>query len=118
MTNVYTLCRTSMFTTSLGACSLYICCYLYNLLSVYCFRCTHLIVDHQVYTGAIVQVGVERMDKDSKYVLFPDDDVPVSIGALSVEMEKYPVVWLCKHTCFDLPKLVSYGLIFRLLYWP
>jgi GT2 family glycosyltransferase len=38
-----------------------------------------------------VQVGVEKMHKDSKYVLFLDDDVrlhPGSIGALTAEMEK------------------------------
>lgn len=42
-----------------------------------------------------MQVGVERMHKDSKYVLFLDDDVrlhPGSIGALTAEMEKNPEV--------------------------
>lgn len=41
------------------------------------------------------QVGVEKMHKDSKYVLFLDDDVrlhPGSIGALTAEMEKNPDV--------------------------
>lgn len=36
------------------------------------------------------------MHKDSKYVLFLDDDVrlhPGSIGALTTEMEKNPDVW-------------------------
>ncbi|GFY80846.1 nucleotide-diphospho-sugar transferases superfamily protein [Actinidia rufa] len=39
------------------------------------------------------EIGVERMHKDSKYVLFLDDDVrlhPGSIGALTAEMEKNP----------------------------
>lgn len=43
------------------------------------------------------QVGVEKMHKDSKYVLFLDDDVrlhPGSIGALTAEMEKNPEVRL------------------------
>lgn len=46
---------------------------------------------------AIEQVGVETMDKDSKYVLFLDDDVslhPGSIGALAREMERNPEVCL------------------------
>ena len=50
---------------------------------------------------ALVQVGVEKMHKDSKYVLFLDDDVrlhPGSIGALTAEMEKNPDVWFCKLT--------------------
>lgn len=37
------------------------------------------------------------MHKDTKYVLFLDDDVrlhPGSIGALTAEMEKRPEVWL------------------------
>lgn len=37
------------------------------------------------------------MHKDSKYVLFLDDDVrlhPGSIGSLTLEMEKNPEVWL------------------------
>lgn len=45
----------------------------------------------------ILQVGVENMHKDSKYVLFLDDDVrlhPGSIGALTSEMEKNPEVHL------------------------
>jgi GT2 family glycosyltransferase len=45
----------------------------------------------------IEQVGVESMNKDSKYVLFLDDDVrlhPGSIGALTHEMEKNPEVYL------------------------
>jgi len=43
------------------------------------------------------QVGVEAMHKDSKYVLFLDDDVrlhPGSIGALVREMQKNPEVQL------------------------
>lgn len=41
------------------------------------------------------QVGVEKMHKDTKYVLFLDDDVrlhPGTIGALTKEMEKNPEV--------------------------
>lgn len=48
-----------------------------------------------MYTICILQVGVEKMHKDSKYVLFLDDDVrlhPGSIGALTAEMEKNPDV--------------------------
>ncbi len=48
-----------------------------------------------------MQVGVEKMHKDSKYVLFLDDDVrlhPGSIGALTAEMEKNPDVWFSKLT--------------------
>ncbi|KAK7272445.1 hypothetical protein RJT34_29047 [Clitoria ternatea] len=40
-------------------------------------------------------VGVQKMHKDTKYVLFLDDDVrlhPGSIGALTREMEKNPEV--------------------------
>lgn len=47
--------------------------------------------------GTPWQVGVEKMHKDSKYVLFLDDDVrlhPGSIGALTREMEKNPTVLL------------------------
>lgn len=39
----------------------------------------------------LLQIGVERINRDSKYVLFLDDDVrlhPGSIGALTAEMEK------------------------------
>ncbi|GFS41260.1 nucleotide-diphospho-sugar transferases superfamily protein [Actinidia rufa] len=39
------------------------------------------------------KIGVDRMHKDTKYVLFLDDDVrlhPGSIGALTAEMEKNP----------------------------
>lgn len=46
---------------------------------------------------APLQVGVEKMHKDTKYVLFLDDDVrihPGSIGALTREMEKNPEVLL------------------------
>jgi len=49
------------------------------------------------------QVGVEKMHKDTKYVLFLDDDVrihPGSIGALTREMEKNPEVLLS--ICFFL----------------
>jgi cellulose synthase/poly-beta-1,6-N-acetylglucosamine synthase-like glycosyltransferase len=40
-------------------------------------------------------IGVEKMHKDTKYVLFLDDDVrlhPGTIGALTTEMEKNPEV--------------------------
>ncbi|KAL6996714.1 Pyrophosphate-energized membrane proton pump 2, partial [Sarracenia purpurea var. burkii] len=44
--------------------------------------------------------GVERTHKDSKYMLFLDDDDvrmhPGFIGALTAEMEKNPEAWLCK----------------------
>lgn len=42
-----------------------------------------------------MQAGIENMHKDSKYVLFLDDDVrlhPGSIGALTAEMQKNPEV--------------------------
>ena len=48
-----------------------------------------------------MQVGVDKMHKDTKYVLFLDDDVrlhPGSIGALTAEMEKNPDVWFFKLT--------------------
>lgn len=48
-----------------------------------------------MYAVTLIQVGVEKMNKDSKYVLFLDDDVrlhPGSIGALTKEMEKNPDV--------------------------
>ncbi|KAM7519432.1 hypothetical protein LguiB_018394 [Lonicera macranthoides] len=51
-------------------------------------------------------VGVERMHKDSKYVLFLDDDVrlhPGSIGALTVEMEKNPEIFIQTGYPLDLP---------------
>lgn len=54
--------------------------------------------------GAILQVGVEKMHKESKYVLFLDDDVrlhPGSIGALTAEMEKNPEVWQLAHKSSD-----------------
>ena len=54
---------------------------------------------YHVYSGSLLQIGVERMHKDSKYVLFLDDDVrlhPGSIGALTAEMEKNPKVYLCR----------------------
>jgi len=50
----------------------------------------------------LIQVGAEKMHKESKYVLFLDDDVrlhPGSIGALTVEMEKNPEVCI-KLLCF------------------
>ncbi|KAK3016473.1 hypothetical protein RJ639_007722 [Escallonia herrerae] len=51
-------------------------------------------------------VGVERMHKDSKYVLFLDDDVrlhPGSIGALAAEMEKNPEIFIQTGYPLDLP---------------
>uniref|UniRef100_A0A453G348 ceramide glucosyltransferase n=1 Tax=Aegilops tauschii subsp. strangulata TaxID=200361 RepID=A0A453G348_AEGTS len=53
-------------------------------------------------------IGVEKMHKDSKYVLFLDDDVrlhPGTVGALTKEMEKNPEVCLLWHSplsCFIL----------------
>ncbi|XP_057967370.1 uncharacterized protein LOC131157328 [Malania oleifera] len=51
-------------------------------------------------------VGVERMHKDSKYVLFLDDDVrlhPGTIGALTSEMEKNPEIFIQTGYPLDLP---------------
>ncbi|KAL5178583.1 hypothetical protein HKD37_01G000068 [Glycine soja] len=51
-------------------------------------------------------VGVEAMHKDSKYVLFLDDDVrlhPGSIGALVREMEKNPKIFIQTGYPLDLP---------------
>ncbi|KAL6585878.1 hypothetical protein OROMI_002522 [Orobanche minor] len=51
-------------------------------------------------------VGVEKMHKDSKYVLFLDDDVrlhPGSIGALTAEMEKNPDIFIETGYPLDLP---------------
>ncbi|XP_008799937.1 uncharacterized protein LOC103714461 [Phoenix dactylifera] len=51
-------------------------------------------------------VGVERMHKDSKYVLFLDDDVrlhPGSIGALTREMEKNHEIFIQTGYPLDLP---------------
>ncbi|CAN6451411.1 unnamed protein product [Victoria cruziana] len=50
--------------------------------------------------------GVERMHKDSKYVLFLDDDVrlhPGTIGALTAEMEKNPKIFIQTGYPLDLP---------------
>ncbi|OAY53836.1 hypothetical protein MANES_03G027300v8 [Manihot esculenta] len=50
--------------------------------------------------------GVEKMHKDSKYVLFLDDDVrlhPGSIGALTAEMEKNPEIFIQTGYPLDLP---------------
>ena len=51
------------------------------------------------FCSFISQVGAEKMHKDSKYILFLDDDVrlhPGSIGGLTAEMIKKPEVhiWL------------------------
>ncbi|GMY36115.1 Ceramide glucosyltransferase, nucleotide-diphospho-sugar transferase [Fagus crenata] len=51
-------------------------------------------------------VGVEKMHKDSKYVLFLDDDVrlhPGSIGALTAEMEKNSDIFIQTGYPLDLP---------------
>ncbi|XP_038695333.1 uncharacterized protein LOC119992617 isoform X2 [Tripterygium wilfordii] len=51
-------------------------------------------------------VGVEQMHKESKYVLFLDDDVrlhPGSIGALTAEMEKNPEIFIQTGYPLDLP---------------
>ncbi|XP_057839155.1 uncharacterized protein LOC131049143 isoform X2 [Cryptomeria japonica] len=50
--------------------------------------------------------GVERMHKDSKYVLFLDDDArlhPGSLGALTAEMEKNPEIFIQTGYPFDIP---------------
>ncbi|XP_061951669.1 uncharacterized protein LOC133674526 isoform X2 [Populus nigra] len=51
-------------------------------------------------------IGVEQMHKDSKYVLFLDDDIrlhPGSIGALTAEMEKNPEIFIQTGYPLDLP---------------
>ncbi|XP_022960956.1 uncharacterized protein LOC111461602 isoform X1 [Cucurbita moschata] len=51
-------------------------------------------------------VGVEEMHKDTKYVLFLDDDVrlhPGTIGALTAEMEKNPDIFIQTGYPLDLP---------------
>ncbi|KAJ0091737.1 hypothetical protein Patl1_13337 [Pistacia atlantica] len=51
-------------------------------------------------------VGVENMHKDSKYVLFLDDDVrlhPGTIGALTAEMERNPEIFIQTGYPLDLP---------------
>ncbi|XP_074561759.1 uncharacterized protein LOC141818074, partial [Curcuma longa] len=51
-------------------------------------------------------IGVERMHRESKYVLFLDDDVrlhPGSIGALTAEMEKNPEIFIQTGYPLDLP---------------
>lgn len=51
-------------------------------------------------------LGVEKMHKDTKYVLFLDDDVrlhPGSIGALTAEMEKKPEIFIQTGYPLDLP---------------
>ena len=43
----------------------------------------------------LVKIGAEKIHKDTKYVLFLDDDVrlhPGTVGALTAEMEKNPEV--------------------------
>ncbi|KAJ6993865.1 hypothetical protein D5086_023204 [Populus alba] len=51
-------------------------------------------------------IGVEQMHKDSRYVLFLDDDArlhPGSIGALTAEMEKNPEIFIQTGYPLDLP---------------
>ncbi|KAJ3678131.1 hypothetical protein LUZ60_001934 [Juncus effusus] len=51
-------------------------------------------------------IGVEKMHKESKYVLFLDDDVrlhPGTIGALTAEMEKNPEIFIQTGYPLDLP---------------
>ncbi|KAG8054295.1 hypothetical protein GUJ93_ZPchr0001g29329 [Zizania palustris] len=51
-------------------------------------------------------IGVKKMHKDSKYVLFLDDDVrlhPGTIGALTKEMEKNPEIFIQTGYPLDLP---------------
>lgn len=50
--------------------------------------------------------GAENMHKDSKYILFLDDDVrlhPGTIGALTAEMEKRPEIFIQTGYPLDLP---------------
>ncbi|KAI4966988.1 hypothetical protein ZWY2020_034466 [Hordeum vulgare] len=52
------------------------------------------------------KIGVEKMHKDSKYVLFLDDDVrlhPGTVGALTKEMEKNPEIFIQTGYPLDLP---------------
>ncbi|MQL71862.1 hypothetical protein Taro_004222 [Colocasia esculenta] len=52
------------------------------------------------------QVGVQKMHKDNKCVLFLDDDVrlhPGTIGALTAEMEKNPKIFIQTGYPLDLP---------------
>ncbi|KAM3334208.1 hypothetical protein ACQJBY_028949 [Aegilops geniculata] len=51
-------------------------------------------------------IGVDKMHKDSKYVLFLDDDVrlhPGTVGALTKEMEKNPEIFIQTGYPLDLP---------------
>uniref|UniRef100_A0A7C9E8C4 ceramide glucosyltransferase n=1 Tax=Opuntia streptacantha TaxID=393608 RepID=A0A7C9E8C4_OPUST len=51
-------------------------------------------------------VGAENMHKDSKYILFLDDDIrlhPGTIGALTAEMEKNPEIFIQTGYPLDLP---------------
>ncbi|KAM0868229.1 hypothetical protein ACQ4PT_041463 [Festuca glaucescens] len=51
-------------------------------------------------------IGVEKMHKDTKYVLFLDDDVrlhPGTVGALTKEMEKRPEIFIQTGYPLDLP---------------
>ncbi|XP_074269144.1 uncharacterized protein LOC141592402 isoform X2 [Silene latifolia] len=51
-------------------------------------------------------IGAEKMHKDSKYILFLDDDVrlhPGTIGALTAEMEKNPEIFIQTGYPLDLP---------------
>ncbi|KAL9242321.1 hypothetical protein vseg_016334 [Gypsophila vaccaria] len=51
-------------------------------------------------------IGAEKMLKDSKYILFLDDDVrlhPGTIGALTAEMEKNPEIFIQTGYPLDLP---------------
>ncbi|KAG0540629.1 hypothetical protein BDA96_03G425100 [Sorghum bicolor] len=51
-------------------------------------------------------IGVKKMHKDTKYVLFLDDDVrlhPGTIGALTKEMEKNPEIFIQTGYPLDLP---------------
>ncbi|CAN8271066.1 unnamed protein product [Cochlearia groenlandica] len=51
-------------------------------------------------------IGVEKMHKDTKYVLFLDDDIrlhPGTIGALTTEMEKNPEIFIQTGYPIDLP---------------
>ncbi|KAL2927862.1 Ceramide glucosyltransferase 1 [Bienertia sinuspersici] len=59
-----------------------------------------------IHLVAVLLVGAEKMHKDSKYILFLDDDVrlhPGSIGALTAEMEKNPEIFIQTGYPLDLP---------------
>ncbi|KAF3495161.1 hypothetical protein DY000_02057349 [Brassica cretica] len=55
---------------------------------------------------SMYQIGAEKIHKDTKYVLFLDDDVrlhPGTVGALTAEMEKNPEIFIQTGYPLDLP---------------